>query len=180
MRPPPISDHIIQVFCIFVYNREYSNSYISKNLLFILQNQTAGTAQPPPPPPPPMPPAFVASTTQPDKPNPPTIPVVNDTRNALMESIRKGTTLKKIDPTTLSTGSGSDDGRNNLLKEIRQGVELRPAGERECSQRDSSNSAGCGTDALADALKRALQERSRALRLSDEEEDSSDNDEWDD
>lgn len=113
-----------------------------------------------------------------DKSSPPSAPVVNDTRNALMESIRKGTTLKKVDPANLSTGSGSDDGRNNLLKEIRQGVELRKAGERELSQRDSNNSTG--TDALADALKRALQERSKALRLSDEEEDSSDNDEWDD
>lgn len=128
-----------------------------------------------------MPTAFIAAPTQPEKPTPSSLPVVNDTRNALMESIRSGATLKKVDPATLSTGSGSDDGRNNLLKEIRQGVELRPAGERELSQRDSSNSAGCGgTDALADALKRALQERSRALRLSDEEEDSSDNDEWDD
>lgn len=116
---------------------------------------------------------------QTDKPTASSLPV-NDTRNALMDSIRKGTTLKKVDSTTLSTGSGSDDGRNNLLKEIRQGVELRPAGERELSQRDSNNSTGGGTDALADALKRALQERSKALRLSDEEDDSSDNDEWED
>lgn len=126
-----------------------------------------------------MPTALVTPTHQ-IKPSLPSVPVVSDTRNALMDSIRKGTVLKKVDPATLSTGSGSDDGRNNLLKEIRQGVELRPAGERELSQRDSNNSSGCGTDALADALKRALQERSRALRLSDEEEDSSDNDEWDD
>lgn len=125
-------------------------------------------------------PAAIANATLPNKSQPSSVPVVNDTRNALMESIRKGTTLKKVDPANLSTGSGSDDGRNNLLKEIRQGVELRPAGERELSQRDSNNSAGYGTDALADALKRALQERSRALRLSDEEDDSSDNDEWDD
>lgn len=105
----------------------------------------------------------------------------NDTRNALMESIRKGTALKKVDQTALSTSSGSDDGRNNLLKEIRQGVELRPALERELSgsQRGSTNS-GRVTDALADALRRALQERSRVLRSSDEEDDSSENDEWDD
>lgn len=152
--------------------------FTKNNNYLTFQSQTAA-APPPPPPPPPVPPTLipstvsnvsVASTKTP-------VPVVNDTRNALMESIRKGTTLKKVDATTLSTGSGSDDGRNNLLKEIRQGVELRPAGERELSQRESGNNFG--TDALADALKRALQERSRALQSSDSSS-SSDNDEWDD
>lgn len=108
-----------------------------------------------------------------------TLPPVDDTRGALMDSIRQGTTLKKVDPAALSTGSGSDDGRSNLLKEIRQGIELRPATERELGQRDSANSA-VGTDALAVALRRALQERNKALCSSSEEEESSDNDEWDD
>lgn len=77
----------------------------------------------------------------------------------------------------MSTGSG--DARNDLLSEIRQGVELRPASSRELGQqRDSDN--GPGTDALADALRRALQERGRVLRSSDEESDSTDNGEWDD
>lgn len=76
----------------------------------------------------------------------------------------------------MSTGSG--DTRNDLLCEIRQGVELRPASERELGQRDSNS--GSGTDALADALRRALQERGRVLRSSDEESDSTDNGEWDD
>lgn len=105
-------------------------------------------------------------------------PAPPDTHNALMDSIRKGTTLRKIDPATLSTGSGGGDARNDLLSEIRQGIELKPAAERELSgQRDSCNR---GTDALADALRRALQERSRVLRSSDEEDDTTDNDEWDD
>lgn len=97
-----------------------------------------------------------------------------------MDSIKKGTTLRKVDPATLSTGSGggSSDARSDLLSEIRQGIELKPAADRELSgQRDSCNR---GTDALADALRRALQERSRVLRSSDEEEESSDNEEWDD
>lgn len=46
---------------------------------------------------------------------------VNDSRNALMDSIRKGTTLKKVDPATSSTGSGSSDTRSKLLSEIQQG-----------------------------------------------------------
>lgn len=81
-----------------------------------------------------------------------------------------------MDHAALSTGS-SGDTRSDLLSEIRQGVELRPAADR--GQRDSAPSAG--TDALADALRRALQERGRALRSSDEEDsDSTDNAEWDD
>lgn len=95
-----------------------------------------------------------------------------------MDSIRKGTTLRKVDPAASSTGSGSGDARNDLMDEIRRGKDLKPAAERELTgQRDSCNR---GTDALADALRRALQERSRVLQSSDDEEDTSDNEEWDD
>lgn len=101
-----------------------------------------------------------------------------DGHNALMESIRKGTQLRKVDPAALSTGSSSGDARNDLLDEIRRGKELKPAAERELGgQRDSYNR---GTDALADALRRALQERSKAFQSSDEDESTSDNEEWDD
>lgn len=78
--------------------------------------------------------------------------------------------------------------RVDLLQEIRQGKELRPASEREITgsaagNRVSSDGAGGGTDALADALRRALQERGRVIRSSDEDSDTSDTDndgEWDD
>lgn len=85
-----------------------------------------------------------------------------------------------MDPGALSTtSSGSSDNRTDLLSEIRQGVELRSAADRPpVVQRESS---GAATDALAAALKRALQERGRALRSSDEDDDDSENDgEWDD
>lgn len=83
-----------------------------------------------------------------------------------------------MDHAALSTGSGDGDTRSDLLSEIRQGVELRPAADR--GQRDSSTKSS-GTDALADALRRALQERGKALHSSDEEDsDSTDNGEWDD
>lgn len=67
------------------------------------------------------------------------------------------------------------------MQEIRQRKELRPVSEREVSQVNRSSS-GEGTDALADALRRALQERGRVIRSSDEDScTSSDNDgEWDD
>lgn len=131
------------------------------------------------------------------------MPEPGEPRNALLDSIRKGTTLKviclmpkdwfkdcvnsivlmqKVEQTQVTnntSNNGDGDSRNDLLSEIRQGVELRPAATRELgAQRESS---GAGTDALADALRRALQERGRVLRSSDDESDSSENDgEWDD
>lgn len=90
--------------------------------------------------------------------------------------------MQKVpDPTTLSTGSGSGgDSRSDLLSEIRQGIELRPAASRELGNaappREESNG---GTDALADALRRALQERVRVLHSSDDESEDSDDGEWD-
>lgn len=102
------------------------------------------------------------------------VPVVNDARNALMDSIRKGTQLRKVDPAALSTGSGSGDARSDLLSEIRQGIELKPAADR------ASGEGFRATDALADALRKALEKRSHALQSSDEEDESSDNDEWED
>lgn len=159
-----------------------------------VQTTVTAPAAPPPPPPPPPPIAVVA----PPPPPMPTLsdttpttttgtvntlkpPAANDPRSALMDSIRKGTTLKKVDISTLSTGSG--DSRSELLSEIRSGIELRPVENRElapASNRASDDS--CGTDALADALRRALQERGRVIQSSDDDDSnqSSDNDgEWD-
>lgn len=78
-------------------------------------------------------------------------------------------------------GGGSGDSRSDLLEEIRRGKGLKPASERELPSVQRSNS-GAGTDALADALRRALMERGRVIRSSDEESNNStDNDgEWDD
>lgn len=124
------------------------------------------------------------------KPPAPAIPGLggDDNRSALLDSIRKGTQLKKVDHSALSTGSDSaNDPRSDLLSQIRGGIELRPVTEREPgAQVDrSSGSAGsgdCGTDALADALRRALAERGRVIRSSDEDESDSNsaNDDWDD
>lgn len=74
---------------------------------------------------------------------------------------------------------GSQDTRSDLMQEIRQRKELRPVSEREMQVNRSSS--GEGTDALADALRRALQERGRVIQSSDDSCTSSDNDgEWDD
>lgn len=82
----------------------------------------------------------------------------------------------------ISVGSsGSGDARNDLLNEIRHGTTLRPAEERVLGNRLSDEAAP--TDALALALRRALEQRKGAIQ-SDSDDDSSesfDNDnEWDD
>lgn len=145
---------------------------------------------PPPPPPPPPAPQLAVVPPPPAMPQKPltddsgssSLPVLspNDPRNALMESIRKGTTLKKVDQSALSTGSG--DSRSDLMSEIRQGIELRPVESRELPPASNRSSENSGTDALADALRRALQDRGRAIHSSDDDSDeSSDNDgEWED
>ncbi|XP_038122749.1 neural Wiskott-Aldrich syndrome protein [Culex quinquefasciatus] len=155
---------------------------------------------PGPPPPPPPPPSAAAPPPPPPmgsmpKAQAPAIPVVvDDNRSALLDSIRKGTTLKPVDQSALSTGSGSGGGgsdlRGDLMSQIRSGgVVLRPVQDREQNAGPgtdrSSGSAGsgdCGTDALADALRRALAERGRVIRSSDEDDSDSNsaNDDWDD
>lgn len=80
----------------------------------------------------------------------------------------------------MSTGSG--DSHSDLMSEIRMGIELRPTQNRELApitQRESDELSG--TDALASALRRALQERVHVMQDSDDESESSGNDEdWDD
>lgn len=75
---------------------------------------------------------------------------------------------------------------NNLLSEIRQGVELRPVQNRELSERGSgggnaTSSTGGGVNNMANALRAALMERQRAIGNSsdDDVDDSSSDHEWD-
>lgn len=96
-----------------------------------------------------------------EKPSGPKLPVIPDVRNALMDSIRKGAQLKKVDVSSTSSNS-SGDNRGDLLSEIRGGVELRPVSDRPQVNRASGD--GTGTDALADALRRALELRKTAIQ----------------
>uniref|UniRef100_A0A182Q3W7 Wiskott-Aldrich syndrome protein n=1 Tax=Anopheles farauti TaxID=69004 RepID=A0A182Q3W7_9DIPT len=166
-----------------------------------MQAPSAAPAPPPPPPmpagpmPPPPPPMMMPSL----KPPAPAIPGgaggaggggdgEGDARSALLDSIRKGTTLKKVDQSAHSTGSGgSGDARNDLMTEIQQGFQLRPVANRELNavgDRNSGSGSGgdVGTDALADALRRALAERGRVIRPSDEDDSdsNSNNTDWED
>lgn len=111
---------------------------------------------------------------------PPSGPAVPDVRNALMESIKKGAQLKKVESSSSSSGGGGDS-RGDLLSEIRGGIELRRVSDRPVQNRSSD---GAGTDALADALRRALELRKMAVNgvssSESENENNTDDGEWSD
>lgn len=140
----------------------------------------SGAPPPPPPPAPPTPPAAPPAPPLPDA-------VPADPRAALMESIRSGgKTLKRAE--TTAKPAPVEDGRSNLLSEIRQGIELRPVSRSDSSSggsRRGGNGGGGGGGAvcgLAEALQRALEERSRAIHSDSNDDDSSDttsDGEWD-
>lgn len=110
----------------------------------------------------------------------PEIPDIPDARSALMDSIKKGALLKKTDIS--STVNSIVDSRGDLLSEIRGGIELRPVAERSIANRSSGD--GAGTDALADALRRALELRKTAINggssSSESDNQNSDEGEWSD
>lgn len=110
----------------------------------------------------------------------PRLPDIPDARSALMDSIKKGALLKKTEIS--STVNSGVDSRGDLLSEIRGGIELRPVGERSIANRTSGD--GAGTDALADALRRALELRKTAINggssSSESDNQNSDEGEWSD
>ncbi|EDW16420.2 neural Wiskott-Aldrich syndrome protein [Drosophila mojavensis] len=139
-------------------------------------------APPPPPPPPPMAPPempIIASTqtsAQAGKVAPPA--PETDNRNALMDAIRKGTALKTVKPN--APAANTSDPRNDLLGQIREGYALKPVTERKIPDQRISDGSSGGTDALADALRRALAARGTVMHSDDEEDNTSSDNDWSD
>ena len=78
-----------------------------------------------------------------------------------------------------SSSGGGDDIRDQLMNQIRRGVDLKKV-EPNANKPEASKTP---TGGLAGALARALQERSRALNQTDDSSDSNSNssdDEWED
>ncbi|XP_043248538.1 neural Wiskott-Aldrich syndrome protein-like [Colletes gigas] len=161
---------------------------------------------PPPPPPPALAPPSRTNSIAPVPPPPPLPNLVNtdegtfntsaknnnnnntsnnnneenaDPHSMLMESIRSGTTLRKVDKSEIKQKEVPvpGDSRNALLEQIRQGVELRPVVNEVKPKTPPIFQGG-----LASALSRALAERSSAIHSESDESTSetSDDDEWDD
>jgi hypothetical protein len=101
-----------------------------------------------------------------------------------MEQIRRGNQLKHVEAdsdSNKSNTSNSDDPRNALLNQIKQGVGLRPVDDRPLKPLPKSTDEAGG---LKEALMRAMNERNRAINHTDESDGdsggASDGDEWDD
>ncbi|XP_072566077.1 actin nucleation-promoting factor WASL-like isoform X2 [Paramormyrops kingsleyae] len=129
---------------------------------------------PPPPPPPPLPPGLAPpsdldSTEAPGG------------RSALLDQIRGGAQLKKMDASSKPAASGG--GRGALLDQIRQGIQLKNVSQEGP---DSTPQLSAASSGIVGALMEAMQKRNVVIHSSDEdeddddEEDFEDDDEWDD
>uniref|UniRef100_A0A3B4AF58 Actin nucleation-promoting factor WASL n=1 Tax=Periophthalmus magnuspinnatus TaxID=409849 RepID=A0A3B4AF58_9GOBI len=137
------------------------------------------TAPPPPPPPsrggrgaPPPPPPSRA---------PASAPPLGGGKSALLEQIRGGTQLKKVEQNNKPTPA-STTGRDALLDQIRQGIQLKTVSDLP----ESSPPTPAPTAGIVGALMEVMQKRSKAIHSSDEDEDDEededfeDDDEWED
>uniref|UniRef100_A0A8C0YSU3 WASP like actin nucleation promoting factor b n=1 Tax=Cyprinus carpio carpio TaxID=630221 RepID=A0A8C0YSU3_CYPCA len=140
---------------------------------------SVGGAPPPPPPPPPGPPP-PAPPSQPDG------DVVEGPggKSALLNQIREGAQLKKVDqnnkpPVSGGGGGGGGGGRNALLDQIRQGIQLKNVPDTT----DSAPPTPAPSSGIVGALMEVMQKRSKAIHSSDDDdddvEDFEDEDEWD-
>ncbi|EJW72821.1 hypothetical protein WUBG_16272 [Wuchereria bancrofti] len=99
---------------------------------------------------------------------------------SFLQEIQAGVTLKQVTANTNHDNSITD-ARDEMMAQIRQGANLKPVDKEEIENRksvpNSTDVAG-----IAGALARALEERRRNIRNSDEsesEEEANNNDsEW--
>ncbi|XP_060770758.1 WASP like actin nucleation promoting factor a [Neoarius graeffei] len=139
----------------------------------------AGGAPPPPPPPPPPP----------GPPPPPeadgggdSVPLPTGGKSALLEQIREGTQLRKVDHNNSQRPASTNTGRDALLDQIRQGIQLKTVSDST----DSGPPTPAPASGIVGALMEVMQKRSKAIHSSDEDEDDDededfeDDDEWDD
>ncbi|XP_077568159.1 actin nucleation-promoting factor WASL-like isoform X2 [Stigmatopora nigra] len=138
----------------------------------------APPAPPPPPPPPGPPPPPESDSVRGDVPRSP-LPAG---KSALLEQIRGGAQLKKVEQNHREPPPGSSAGRDALLDQIRQGIQLKTVPDHQ----ESSPPTSAPTVGIVGALMEVMQKRSKAIHSSDdeddddEEEDFEEDDEWDD
>ncbi|KAI7811895.1 neural Wiskott-Aldrich syndrome protein [Triplophysa rosa] len=136
---------------------------------------SGGGAPPPPPPPPPPgpppPPDMDGGHSEP-------VPSPMGGKSALLDQIRGGTQLKKVEQNNRPVSSM---GRDALLDQIRQGIQLKTVSDNDSGPPTPAQSAG-----IVGALMEVMQKRSKAIHSSDEDEDDDededfeDDDEWED
>nr|XP_018914401.1 PREDICTED: neural Wiskott-Aldrich syndrome protein-like [Bemisia tabaci] len=171
--PPPVPERTVA----------QQTQHMSRISEVVAARPTEAFAPPPPPPPPPPMAPLVTAAAPSTSSVPPPPPLMHrsegdtpsnsvDPHSALMESIRTGARLKHVEADTARRVV--PDTRNELLDQIRQGVELKAV--QPVSKTTAST---VPPDSLAGALAKALAERAHALQ-SDSDSDSSSDDSDDD
>ncbi|XP_011605399.1 WASP like actin nucleation promoting factor a isoform X1 [Takifugu rubripes] len=145
------------------------------------------------PPPPPLALQYPVGNDGSPAPAPPPTPLLNGLNGgeesphwpspsgslALLEQIRGGTQLKKVEQSQRALTGG--EGRDALLGQIRQGIQLKPV-----SDHSESGPPPVPAADIVGALMEVMQKRSKAIHSSDEDdvddddEDFEEDDEWDD
>ncbi|XP_019737363.1 WASP like actin nucleation promoting factor a [Hippocampus comes] len=147
-----------------------------------VKNELRRQAPPPPPsrggPPPPPPPPPHSNGVRDAAPRSP-LPVG---KSALLEQIRGGAQLKKVEQNHREPPVGGGGGRDALLDQIRQGIQLKTVSDHQ----EPGPPTSAPTAGIVGALMEVMQKRSKAIHSSDdeddddEEEDFEEDDEWDD
>ncbi|XP_017350337.1 WASP like actin nucleation promoting factor b [Ictalurus punctatus] len=133
---------------------------------------STGGPAPPPPPPPPGPPPLNSALPGSD----------SGGRSALLDQIKGGAALKKVEQGGKSvTDGGGDGGRGSLLDQIRQGIQLKTVTEGS----DPAPASPAPSAGIVGALMEVMQKRSKAIHSSDEDDDDDEDDfedeeEWED
>ncbi|KAB5542049.1 hypothetical protein PHYPO_G00086970 [Pangasianodon hypophthalmus] len=132
---------------------------------------SAGGGVPPPPPPPPPPGPLPLNSAPPGS--------GSEGRSALLDQIREGAALKKVEQGNKTvTNSG---GRGALLDQIRQGIQLKTVPDGS----DPAPATPAPSAGIVGALMEVMQKRSKAIHSSEEDDDDDDDDfededEWED
>ncbi|MXQ80655.1 hypothetical protein E5288_WYG008919 [Bos mutus] len=120
-----------------------------------------GVGAPPPPPnrmyPPPLP---ALPSSAPSGPPPPPPPLSVSGKAALLDQIREGAQLKKVEQNSRPV---SCSGRDALLDQIRQGIQLKSVTDAP----ESTPPAPAPTSGIVGALMEVMQKRSKAIHSSD-------------
>ncbi|XP_076861634.1 actin nucleation-promoting factor WASL-like isoform X2 [Brachyhypopomus gauderio] len=140
----------------------------------------AGGGPPPPPPPPPPGPPPPGPPALPGMESGESLPPSSAGKSALLDQIREGATLKKVEQGS-KPPAGGGTGRDALLDQIRQGIQLKTVSDGS----DSATPTQASSAGIVGALMEVMQRR-KAIHSSDEDdddedvEDFEDDDDWDD
>jgi hypothetical protein len=103
------------------------------------------------------------------------VPAAADGRNALLEGIKNGIQLKKVDASSEPKDSGD---KGDFLDEIRKGITLKPVGKGSNAPKKAPGKE-VGMDNIAEALKKFLDKRKNAVGGdSVSESDESADEDW--